>query len=123
MVTLMFEHKTEPIAPRMVFIRRMLGCFGLSLAMITVSLGIGVYGYHRIAHLPWIDSLLNASMILGGMGPVDHLDSSAAKVFASGYAIFSGLMFISVMGVILVPVIHRVIHKFHLADEDLNGNP
>ena len=89
--------------------------------MIAVSLGIGVCGYHRIAHLSWIDSLLNAAMILGGMGPVDRLEGSAAKVFASICAIFSGLMFISVMGIILAPVIHRVIHKFHLADEDMNG--
>ena len=119
----MFEHKSEPIASRADFIWRLVAWFGLSLAMIAVSLGIGVCGYHWIAHLPWIDSLLNASMILAGMGPVDHLDSSAAKVFASAYAIFSGLMFISVMGVILMPVIHRVIHKFHLADEDLNAKP
>lgn len=103
------------------FIRRMLACLGLSLAMIAVSLFIGVLGYHRIAHLSWIDSLLNASMILGGMGPVDRMAGSAAKVFASVYAIFSGLMFISVMGIILAPVIHRVIHKFHIADEDMNG--
>jgi hypothetical protein len=119
----MFEHKSEPIASRAQFIRRMVACFGLSIAVMAISLVIGVCGYHWIAHLPWIDSLLNASMILGGMGPVDHLDSSAAKVFASVYAIFSGLMLISVMGVILMPVIHRVIHKFHLADEDLNGAP
>ena len=119
----MLENKSEPIASRATFIRRMLACFGLSLAMIAVSLGIGISGYHWIAHLPWIDSLLNASMILGGMGPVDHLDASAAKMFASAYAIFSGLMFISVMGVLLMPVFHRVIHRFHLADEDLNEKP
>jgi uncharacterized membrane protein len=118
-----FEHKSEPIVSRARFIRRMAACFGLSLAMIAVSLAIGVCGYHWIAHLPWIDSLLNASMILGGMGPVDRLATSGSKLFASAYAVFSGLMFISVMGVILVPVIHRVILKFHLADEDLNGEP
>jgi hypothetical protein len=119
----MFEHKAEPLASRAMFVRRMGACFGLSLAMIAVSLGIGVCGYHRIAGLAWIDALLNASMILGGMGPVDRLTTSGSKLFASAYAIFSGLMFISVMGVILAPVIHRVIHKFHLADEDMNGEP
>ena len=119
----MFEHKSEPIASRARFIRRMMTWFGVSLAMIAVSLGIGICGYRWIAHLTWIDSLLNASMILGGMGPVDRLDTSAAKIFASAYAIFSGLMFISVMGLILMPMVHRVIHKFHLADEDLNDKP
>ena len=117
----MFEHKSQPIASRAAFIRRMLACFGMSLAMIAVSLGIGICGYHWTAHLSWLDSLLNASMILGGMGPVDRLDNPAAKVFASAYAIFSGLMFISVMGVILAPVVHRVIHRFHLDVEDSDG--
>jgi len=117
----MFEHKSQPIASRTMFIRRMAASFGLSLFMITVSLGIGICGYHWIADLTWIDSLLNASMILGGMGPVDRLTTSGSKLFASAYAIFSGLMFISVMGVILAPLFHRVIHKFHLADEDMNN--
>jgi len=92
----------------------MAASFGVSLAMIAASLGLGVCGYHWIADLPWIDSLLNAAMILGGMGPVDRLTTSGSKLFASAYAIFSGLVFISVMGVVLAPVIHRVIHKFHL---------
>ena len=112
----MFEHKSEPIASHAVFLKRMAASFGVALAMILVALGIGVCGYHAIAGLPWIDSLLNASMILGGMGPVDRLVTVSAKLFASGYAIFSGLVFISIMGIILAPVIHRIIHKFHLDD-------
>src|ERR1035437_1511530 len=114
----MFERKSEPIASRSRFIKRMAACFGVSLAMIAISLGIGICGYHWTARLSWLDSLLNASMILGGMGPVDRLDNPAAKLFASAYAIFSGLMFISVMGVILAPVLHRLMHKFHLDDGD-----
>ena len=110
----MFEHKSQPVAPRAAFIRRMAFSFGMAVAMIAAALTIGIGGYRWIAGLSWIDALLNASMILGGMGPVDHLDSSAAKLFASAYAIFSGLMFISIMGVVLAPVIHRIIHKFHL---------
>ena len=117
----MFERKSEPIASRTIFIRRMAACFGVSLTMIAVSLGIGICGYHWTAKLSWLDSLLNASMILGGMGPVDRLDNAAAKVFASAYAIFSGLMFISVMGVILTPVVHRVMHKFHLDAGDADA--
>ena len=117
----MFERKSEPIASRSRFIKRMAACFGVSLAMIAISLGIGICGYHWTAKLSWLDSLLNASMILGGMGPVDRLDNAAAKVFASAYAIFSGLMFISVMGVILTPVVHRVMHKFHLDGGDTDA--
>ena len=110
----MFEHKSQPVAPRAAFIRRMICSFGLAVGMIAVALGIGIGGYRWIAGLPWVDAILNASMILGGMGPVDHLDTNAAKLFASAYAIFSGLMFISIMGVVLAPVIHRIIHKFHM---------
>ena len=110
----MFEHKSQPVAPRTAFIKRMAVSFGVASGMIAVALGFGICGYRWVADLSWIDSILNASMILGGMGPVDHLDSRAAKLFASAYAIFSGLMFISIMGVILAPVIHRIIHKFHL---------
>lgn len=113
MICCMFEHKSQPIAPLTAFVKRMAASLGLSLALIGVSLGIGVGGYHWIAHLPWIDALLNASMILGGMGPVDALTTAAAKLFASAYAIFSGLMIISVMGVVLAPAIHRIIHKVH----------
>lgn len=112
----MFEHKSEPLASRTEFIQRMAVCFAMALAMIGGALGIGIAGYRWIADLSWIDSLLNASMILGGMGPVDRLETPAAKVFASAYAIFSGLMFITVMGVILAPFLHRIIHKFHLDD-------
>ena len=86
----------------------------------TGALSIGVAGYHFIAGLPWIDALLNASMILTGMGPVDVLRSNAAKVFASLYALFSGVVFISLMGLLLSPIAHRVLHKFHLDEEDMN---
>jgi hypothetical protein len=115
-----FESRHEPILPARIFIRRMLVCLGLALAIMAGALGIGVAGYHFIARLPWIDALLNASMILTGMGPVDVLRSNAAKVFASLYALFSGVVFISLMGLLLSPIAHRVLHKFHVSDEDLN---
>ena len=116
----MFESRREPILPTRIFIRRLLACLGLALATIAVALSIGVAGYHFIAGLPWIDALMNAAMILTGMGPVDVLRSNAAKVFASLYALFSGVVFISLMGLLLSPIAHRVLHKFHLSDEDLN---
>ena len=77
----------------------------------------GVFGYHTLGGLPWIDSLLNASMILGGMGPVDPLHTNAAKVFASAYALFSGLVFIGVLGMLLAPFVHRLMHRVHIDEE------
>jgi hypothetical protein len=75
------------------------------------GLGIGVVGYHIVAHLSWIDSLLNASMILGGMGPVDTLKTDASKIFASFYALFSGLAFVGIVSVLLAPFVHRLLHR------------
>jgi hypothetical protein len=94
---------------------------GLVLIIVVVALSVGIAGYHFIAGLPWIDALLNASMILTGMGPVDTMKTNAAKIFASAYALFSGVVFISMMGLLLSPIAHRVLHKFHVSDEDLNG--
>ena len=114
----MFESRTEPLASRHVFLRRAVKFFGLAFVVIGVALAIGVLGYHFIAGFSWIDSLLNASMILGGMGPVGELTSDAAKIFASFYALFSGLVFISVMGIVLAPAAHRALHLFHLDEGD-----
>jgi hypothetical protein len=79
-----------------------------------LSLVAGILGYHYIARLSWIDSLLNASMILGGMGPLGELPTNAAKVFASIYALFSGLVFIGMLGMLLAPFVHRLMHRFHI---------
>src|SRR5437899_3192107 len=87
----MYEHQTHPLLSRAKFVRRVARRLLLALFLVGIALGIGVLGYHLIGGLSWIDSLLNASMILGGMGPVDPLRSSAAKIFASCYALFSGL--------------------------------
>lgn len=118
MIAHMFESRTEPLAPRHIFLRRAVKYFGLAFVVIGVALAIGVLGYHFIAEFSWIDSLLNASMILGGMGPVGDLPSDEAKLFASFYALFSGLVFISVMGIVLAPAAHRALHLFHLDEED-----
>ena len=110
----MFERKRETVASPAVFAKRMVGAVGLSLGLILPALFIGIAGYHWIDKLDWVDSLLEASMILGGMGPVNPLRNDAAKIFASGYALFSGLVLIGVMGIILTPITHRLLHKFHL---------
>lgn len=113
-----YESKGEPIASSCAFANRMLRHFLLSAAVIGSSLGIGIAGYHVIAGFGWVDSLLNASMILGGMGPVGDLPNDAAKVFASAYALFSGLVFISASAILFAPVAHRVLHAFHIDEPD-----
>ncbi len=114
----MFETRTDPLASHLVFVRRVIKFATIAFFVIGVALGIGILGYHYIARFSWIDSILNASMILGGMGPMGDLPSDAAKIFASFYALFSGLVFISVMGIVLAPAAHRALHLFHLDEED-----
>lgn len=114
----MFEHHSQPIATPSEFTRRMLR-FGLFAAgIILFSLGIGILGYHYLESLSWIDSLLNASMILGGMGPVDALRTNAGKVFASFYALYSGIVLLASVGVLAAPIFHRFMHRFHFELED-----
>lgn len=81
------------------------------------ALSAGVLGYHFIEGLPWVDAFLNASMILGGMGPVNELHSEAGKIFAGCYALFSGIIFIVVAGIFFAPILHRFLHRFHLEGE------
>jgi hypothetical protein len=115
----MFERKHQKLAPPSVFARRVLLFFGIASLLILFALFLGIAGYHWIAGFSWIDSLLNASMILGGMGPVNQLNSAGAKIFASMYALFSGLVFIAVMGIVFSPLVHRTLHKFHVDEKDL----
>src|SRR5256712_10117068 len=115
---LRFERRSDPLAPTSIFVRRLLASLGIALSLIAVALSIGIAGYHILGRFNWIDSLLEASMILGGMGPVNQLPNDAAKIFASAYALFSGLIFIAVLGVVLSPIAHRFLHKFHIDEED-----
>lgn len=101
------------------FHHRLLRALGLAAVLIGCSLGLGVLGYHFIAGLRWVDALLDAAMILSGMGPVSPLTSDSGKVFAAGYALFSGLMLIGATGIVLSPVFHRVLHKFHIEERDI----
>src|SRR4029077_13958139 len=113
----MNEPRIAPLLSRAKFLRRVGRHFLASLFVIGFALGIGIAGYHWLAGLSWIDSLLNASMILGGMGPVDPLHSSAAKIFASFYALFSGLAFVGIASLMIAPFAHRLLHRFSL-DKD-----
>jgi hypothetical protein len=115
----MFERKQEKLAPISVFVRRMAASVVMAAVLIAITLSIGITGYHLFAGFDWVDSLLEASMILGGMGPINPLTTTGAKIFASGFALFSGLIFIAVMGIVLAPATHRMLHKFHIDENDL----
>jgi len=112
-----YEQKHRPLLSRVEFAKRVGRRLVLALFVIAVALGIGVSGYHYLGKLNWIDSLLNASMILSGMGPVDPLHSNAAKIFASCYALFSGLAFIGIASLLVAPFAHRFLHRFHLGEK------
>ena len=114
---LMYEHHKKPLASRKVFARRLAINGLIGLLLLAFSLGIGVLGYHFLEGFSWIDSLLNASMILGGMGPVTPLKKDAAKIFASFYSIYSGVVLLASVGILITPIFHRFLHHFHLADE------
>jgi hypothetical protein len=109
----MFGHRSEPLATPAEFRRRMLQYGMITITMILFSLLIGILGYHVFESLSWVDSLLNASMILGGMGPVDSLKTTLGKVFASFYALYSGIILLASVGVLAAPLFHR----FHLEIE------
>lgn len=114
---------TFPLPPRRVFLKRLARTFLLASLVIGLSLGMGVLGYHYLGHLPWIDALLNASMILGGMGPVDTLGDPLAKLFASAYALFSGVILLASVAVMITPLVHRFLHRYHLdLDESDRGD-
>ena len=114
----MLEHHRQPLRSRKEFLRRQLRYSGFSLLILFFSIGIGVLGYHHYGNLAWVDSFLNASMILTGMGPVDKMETEAGKLFSSFYALFSGISFLTFVGVLFAPVYHRFLHKFHL---DIEG--
>jgi hypothetical protein len=112
-----FESIREPLLPRRLFVRRLMRWLGLAGLLVFLALGTGVLGYHIFAGFSWIDSLLNASMILSGMGPVGELRTDGAKLFASAYALFSGVVFISSIGVVAAPMVHRLLHGFHVEED------
>jgi hypothetical protein len=113
----MFEHRKQPLLPKQKFYIRLGRSLACGLSLILISLVIGMIGYHALGHLSWIDAFLNASMILSGMGPVDTLHEGGAKLFAGVYAIYSGIALISTAAVIFAPVIHRLMHRFHVEDD------
>ncbi len=110
----MYERHNQPLLSRRAFARRMAVHLLVAFGLLVVSLGAGVLGYRGFEGLSWLDSLLNASMILGGMGEVAPLMTAGGKIFASVYSLFSGMVFLVVAGVMVAPVAHRILHRMHL---------
>ena len=113
----MYEHRRKPLLSWRAFLGRLLRHFTAAAGLVLLSLGIGMLGYERLEHLGWRDAFLNAAMLLGGMGPVDRPLTDAGKIFAGLYALYSGLVFLIVAGLLLAPVVHRILHRLHWDNE------
>ncbi|MCX5782438.1 MAG: hypothetical protein NT145_07025 [Elusimicrobia bacterium] len=110
----MFEHHSHPLISIQRLIWRMVYSTLAGICLIAISLFIGMWGYHYYENLSWVDSFVNAAMILSGMGPFEPLKTSSGKIFAGFYALYSGLALITIAAIIFAPIIHRFLHKFHL---------
>ena len=112
-----FESKYQPMAPRPVFVGRLLRNFAAASTLIGVSLFAGMLGYRHFEGMEWIDAFVNAAMILSGMGPVTPMQTWNGKLFAGLYALYSGLTLVLAAGIIVAPVVHRLLHRFNIEDE------
>ena len=113
----MFEHHHEKLLPKHLFLRRLAKYALISLSIILASLLIGIIFYHVLEGLSWVDSFLNAAMLMGGMGPVNSLHTDAGKVFAGIYALYCGFIVLVAVGIFATPIFHRFLHHFHLESE------
>lgn len=113
----MYEPKAHPPIPRDRFARRVLLHFSAALAVLGVSLALGMVGYAHFEGMAWRDAFLNAAMLMGGMGPVDAPKSDDGKVFAGLYALYAGLVFLAASGLVFAPILHRLLHRFHWEDD------
>jgi hypothetical protein len=112
----MYERHAQPLLPVRHFYRRLFIHAALALAITAGALGIGILGYHVTEGMPYLDALLNAAMILGGMGPVNVIQTDAGKLFASFYALFAGMVFLGIAGILVAPIAHRFLHWMHLEE-------
>jgi hypothetical protein len=118
----MFEHRSKPLLPLSAFYWRLARSASIGLLVIVFALGFGMVGYHTFEGMSWVDAFVNAAMILSGMGPISTLQTEGGKIFAGCYALFSGLAFIAILGIIFAPVFHRFLHKFHVEEAKRNAN-
>jgi hypothetical protein len=116
-----FEHKSKPLLSHRDFLGRVARSVLAGALLVALSLFAGMAGYHAFEQLGWIDAFLNAAMLLGGMGPVALPQTEGGKLFAGLYALYCGLVAIAVAGIVLAPVAHRILHRFHLAERDEDG--
>ncbi len=114
----MFEHARDPLASRAIFLKRVLRFFFYSMVILGGSLCLGIVGYMYYGHLDFIDAFYNASMILTGMGPVNQMPDTLAKIFSGFYALFSGVAFLSIVAILFAPIAHRFLHLMHLDDKE-----
>ena len=114
----MYENRRSPLLSRQLYLRRVARHFAIAFFLALASLAGGMWGYSHYEHLEWRDAFMNAAMLLGGMGPVHNPATPAGKIFAGLYALYSGLVFLIVVGIVLVPVVHRVLHRFHLQEAE-----
>jgi hypothetical protein len=112
----MYESRHAPLLRRRAYLLRLAWHFAFAAGLVFLSLFAGVLGYREFESMTWIDALLNASMILGGMGPVDPLRTEAGKLFASLYALYSGVVFLATVALVLAPLAHRLLHRFHAGE-------
>ncbi|MEO7713886.1 MAG: hypothetical protein ABIV10_13295 [Gemmatimonadaceae bacterium] len=113
----MYEHRHQPLLPRRQFVLRVVRHAGVASAILAVSLAVGMAGYREFERLQWDSTFLNSAMLLGGMGPVDAPQTRGGKLFAGFYALYAGLVFIVVGGLVIAPALHRLLHRVHLGDE------
>ncbi len=117
----MFEHRSKPLLPRQQFYARLARSAAIGLLVIAFALGIGMVGYRSFDGMSWVDAFVNAAMILSGMGPISTLQTEGGKIFAGCYALFSGLAFFAILGIIFAPAIHRFLHRFHVDEAKRNA--
>lgn len=110
----MYEHRSQPLLSRPQFLLRVAWSAAVALCLVGVSLFAGIVGYRNLERMSWTDAFLNASMLLGGMGPVNAPGSQGGKIFAGIYALYCGLVVIFVAGLLLAPILHRVLHQLHV---------
>jgi hypothetical protein len=112
----MFEHRSKPLLPLSAFYWRLARSAAIGLLVIMSTLGIGMFGYRAFEEMSWVDAFVNAAMILSGMGPVSTLQTEGGKIFAGCFALFSGLAFFAILGIIFAPTVHRFLHRFHVEE-------
>lgn len=114
-----FESRKDPLASSEKFLARLMNCIGFGILFMSMVLLIGMLGYHFIEDMSWINAFTNSALTLADMGLITPVTTDAGKIFAGIFALLSGLIFFSVIGIIFAPIIHRIFHKFHLnSDSD-----